>query len=356
MEELSVFRIFTGVVSVLAITFLLNLFSKRRIKGLEFLWWLFFLVSIFLLSIFPQILKVMFNFLNLSSNTRYDRLIQLGYLFSFLLLSLVFYYRSKIALYREQFIKTTQVPVAKNFVLKNSHLVGARELIIVIPAYNEQENIGEVISRIPKRICGLEPTVVVVSDGSEDETYSEAQNAGALVMEHPISLGQCVAYRTGYLVADLLKSKYLIHLDADGQYKPEEIELLLKPIINDDFDLVSGSRTLGYYEEEFDKSNFVRRVGVVFFNFILSSLLRKKITDSASGFRAIKVEFLPQLTLKQEQFHSSELLIESIKAGARFSEVPVSFLKRISGESKKPNSLKYGWGFASAIIRTWIRN
>ena len=113
---------------------------------------------------------------------------------------------------------------------------------------------------------------------------------------------------------------------------------------------------MGTYEERFKISNLPRSIGVVFFNYILTFLLGLKITDSSSGFRSINVKFLPMLTLKQEQFHSSELLIESIKKGARFKEVPISFLGRISGKSKKPNSVKYAFGFLNAIIRTWLRN
>ena len=183
----------------------------------------------------------------------------------------------------------------------------------------------------------------------------EAIDGGAMLVEHPTNFGQCMAYRTGYQIAIELSAKNVIHLDADGQYQPEELEVILKPIVDNEADLVSGSRLLGKYEQKNTSGHFIRGFGVRFFNVILTILTGKKITDSASGFRAIRTSFLPMLTLKQDQFHSSELLIESLKNGAVFKEVPVSFLKRISGKSKKPDFFRFGIGFINTIIRTWMR-
>ncbi len=356
MLDISVFRELIAGVAIFCIFLLFNLLKNRRIIGSEFLIWNSLLLLIIFLCIFPSTITVIFNYINLSSSGRYDRLIQLGYLFSFFSLAIVFYYRGKIHLHREQFIKSIQMPILERFISENIKKIGEIDLIVLIPAYNEEGIIHEVIKRIPERICGFEPLILVVSDGSDDATISKAKKTGAYVVGHPINFGQCVAYRTGYMIANEMRTKYLIHLDADGQYKPEEIEQILKPIVDGQVDLVSGSRKLGYYEEEYKLSNLPRSVGVIFFNYLLTILLGTKITDSASGFRAIRADFLPMLTLKQEQYHSSELLIESIKKGARFKEVPVSFLGRKSGFTKKPKSVRYAFGFINAIIRTWMRN
>ena len=354
--EMSLFRIIVALVAAGCFFLILNLLKKRKIVGSEFLIWSSILASIIFLCIFPQTIEYVFNYINLSSKNRYDRLIQLGYLFSFITLTILFYYRSKIHTYREQFIHSIQVPIQNKFIKENKDMIGKVNLMILIPAFNEEKNISKVIKRIPKKICGLTPYVLVVSDGSNDLTIDKSLESGAKIIHHPINFGQCVAYRTGYSIASKMKAKYLVHLDADGQYQPEEIEEILQPLINDESDLVSGSRKMGVYVEKFNISNLSRSAGVIFFNYILTFLLGLKITDSSSGFRAINVKFLPMLTLKQEQFHSSELLIESIKKGARFKEVPISFLRRISGKSKKPNSVKYAFGFLNAIIRTWLRN
>ena len=177
----------------------------------------------------------------------------------------------------------------------------------------------------------------------------------ANAIQLPLNFGQCVAYRTAYKIAIKLKFKYLVHLDADGQYSPEEINKLVKPLINGNANFVSGSRLKGKYEEKFAISKIVRTLGLLFFNIVLTILLRTKITDSASGFRSISVELLSKLNFNQEQFHSSELLIEAIGKNAKFIEVPVNFNKRDSGKSKKPNFIKYGFGFSNTVIRTWFR-
>lgn len=355
-SEMSIFRFLVGILAFGFFFVILNLLRNRKIIGSEFLIWVSIIFSIIYLCIFPQTIEYIFNYINLSSKNRYDRLIQLGYLFSFVSLGIIFYYRNKIHTHREQFIQSIQELIQRKFVKKNMDMVGKIDLMILIPAFNEEDNISKVIKRIPKKICGYLPYIIVVSDGSDDLTFDEASKSGAKVIQHPVNFGQCVAYRTGYSIANKMKVKYLVHLDADGQYQPEEIERLLMPLINEESDLVSGSRQMGIYEEKFKISNLPRSFGVSFFNYLLTFLLGLKITDSSSGFRAIKAKFLPMLTLKQEQFHSSELLIESIKKGARFKEVPISFLGRISGKSKKPNSIKYAFGFLNAIIRTWLRN
>ncbi|MCK5092167.1 MAG: glycosyltransferase family 2 protein [Gammaproteobacteria bacterium] len=357
MEELniSVFRYLVIAIAVLGLIGLLRLVHKRKIAGYEFVLWGGVLVSTVILGFFPRLIVHFFDYVNLSSSTRYDRLIQLGYIFSFITLSLVFYYRYKLDSFKTLFIRTIQAPLVKGFVSDNKELIDNVKILILIPAFNEEGNLLKIIQRIPEKICGIKPHVLIISDGSTDQTTHEAISGNAILVEHPTNFGQCMAYRTGYQIATVLHAEYVIHLDADGQYQPEEIELLLTPILNNEADIVSGSRLLGKYEQFFSSNHRIRSFGVLFFNLLLTVLTGNKITDSASGFRAIRAKYLPMLTLKQEQFHSSELLIESLKKGAVLKEVPVTFLKRISGDSKKPDVLRYSYGFINAILRTWMR-
>jgi hypothetical protein len=353
--DISVFRIIVVIVAILGCIGLLRLVHKQRLAGYEFLIWSGLLVGILILGIYPELIIYLSKYISLSSSNRYDRLIQLSFTFSFVVLALVFFYRSKLDKFKHLFIRSIQEPLVKKFIEDNANISGQIKLLILIPAYNEEGNLGEIISRVPKNICGIEPHILVISDGSTDLTAKEALDKKVMLVEHPTNFGQCMAYRTGYQIAIGLKVDNIVHLDADGQYQPEELEILLRPIIDNKADLVSGSRLLGKYEQQHTKGHFIRSLGVRFFNIVLTVLTGKRITDSASGFRAMRVSFLPLLTLKQDQFHSSELLIESLKNGAIFKEVPVSFLKRISGDSKKPNSFKYGLGFINAILSTWTR-
>jgi hypothetical protein len=98
-----------------------------------------------------------------------------------------------------------------------------------------------------------------------------------------------------------------------------------------------------------------RELGIVFFNWTVSVITRTKVSDCSNGYRAVRVDVLPQLVLRQEQFHTSEFLIEAIKRGVPAKEVPVTVTRRLHGHSKKPAVVRYGLGFANAIVRTWLR-
>ena len=225
------------------------------------------------------------------------------------------------------------------------------ELAVVIPAYNEEENIGEVVKHIPSEVLGLKTCTIVVVDGATDNTEQVARDKGALVVTNPINRGGGAALRAGYEAALRSGANIIVTLDADGQHLPEEIPILVEPILKGEADLVNGSRVLGSHEAE----SQVRVAGVFFFNWLISFLMSRRITDSSNAFRAIRAETLRRLNLYQDQFHSSEQLIEALKKGARIKEVPITIRKRQSGETKKPPSLRYGWGFAKAILTAWLR-
>jgi len=87
----------------------------------------------------------------------------------------------------------------------------------------------------------------------------------------------------------------------------------------------------------------------------MSILTGQRVTDISSGYRATRAETLRKLILEQDQFWTSEVTIEALRQRARIKEVPVTFLTRRGGESKKPRSLRYGWNFAKAVIKTWLR-
>jgi len=142
-----------------------------------------------------------------------------------------------------------------------------------------------------------------------------------------------------------------VTLDADGQHVPAEIERVVEPIVAGRADLVNGSRVLGTYERE----GWVRPAGVVFFNLLMSVLVRRRVTDCSNAFRAIRTSHLSKLDLRQKQFHASEFLLEGYKKGLRVVEVPITIRRRAGGVSKKPTSWKYAWSFTKAMVGTWLR-
>jgi hypothetical protein len=224
-------------------------------------------------------------------------------------------------------------------------------LVTVSPAYNEAENVAAVILKIPRTCEGYNVVPIVVSDGSEDATAEVAREAGALVAELPIRRGGGMALRVGYDIALKLGADIVVTLDADGQHLPEELPVMIGPIVRGEADYVNGSRLLGYFEKE----SAIRHMGVHFFSRVVTLLTGTRITDISSGYRAARVELLRNLVLEQDQFWTSEILIEALRHRARITEVPVTILARKGGKSKKPRSIRYGWNFSKVIIQTWLR-
>jgi hypothetical protein len=225
------------------------------------------------------------------------------------------------------------------------------KVAVVIPAYNEAESVGDVVRSIPAQVCGEPTSVLVVDDGSRDDTSEEAAKAGAIVARHVINRGGGAALRTGYRLMSESGALVVVTLDADGQHLPSEMERLVKPVLDDEVDVAHGSRVLG----DADPNSRSRELGIVFFNKLVSFITRTKVSDCSNGYRAVRTSVLPQLVLRQEQFHTSEFLIEAIKRGVPAKEVPVTVVQRTHGHSKKPAVVRYGLGFANAIARTWLR-
>lgn len=224
-------------------------------------------------------------------------------------------------------------------------------IAIVIPAYNEADNIGYVIDQIPAEVCGLPTATLVVDDGSRDGTEEVAEGHGAVVARHVINRGGGAALRTGYRLMVDSEAAIVVTLDADGQHLPSEMPNLVQPVLDGEVDVAHGSRVLGHAED----NHFAREMGIVFFNRLVSFITRTKVSDCSNGYRAVRTSVLPQLVLKQEQFHTSEFMIEAIKRGIPAKEVPVTVEQRLHGHSKKPAVFRYGVGFANAIMRTWLR-
>jgi hypothetical protein len=225
------------------------------------------------------------------------------------------------------------------------------KVAVVVPAFNEAESVATVVRGIPPEVCGEPTAILVVDDGSRDATSEEAAKAGAVVARHVINRGGGAALRTGYRLMAESGALVVVTLDADGQHLPSEMERLVGPVLDDEVDVAHGSRVLG----DADPNSRSRELGIVLFNKLISLITRTKVSDASNGYRAVRTTVLPQLVLRQEQFHTSEFLIEAIKRGIPAKEVPVTVAKRTHGHSKKPAVVRYGLGFTNAIVRTWLR-
>jgi glycosyltransferase involved in cell wall biosynthesis len=227
-------------------------------------------------------------------------------------------------------------------------------LAIVIPAYNEEPTVADVVAEIPRSTAGLRTEVIVVVDGARDATASRAAGAGALVCDVAANRGQGAALKLGYWLARARGAQVIATIDADGQYEPEEIARVVQPILSDEADFVSGSRRLGA-ELTTDK---VRHLGVLVFGALISMLVRHRITDPACGIRAMRSEVTAAVRLEQPQYQASELMISAALHGFRLAEVPTTMRDRgvHATQTKKGGNFGYGVRFARAALRTWIRD
>jgi hypothetical protein len=231
------------------------------------------------------------------------------------------------------------------------HALLSGACVVVIPAYNEAENLPIVMSQLPPRVHGLPVHSIVVADGCTDATGQVAHNMGAVVIRRDLRRGSGAAVRLGYRAALEAGAKIVVTLDADGQHNPAEMPSLVVPLLEQGVDMVQGSRILGRFEVE----SRTRLHGVTVFARLLSLLSGTRITDPSTGYRAMTADALHRLDLRQDQFYVSELILDAARKGMNVIEVPITIRKRYSGYSKKPTTLRYAWGFSRAIVRTWLR-
>jgi len=222
-------------------------------------------------------------------------------------------------------------------------------VMVVIPAFNEAENIGKVLSEIPKDSNSFRLQVLVIDDGSTDCTAEIAHEFGALVVQTKHNQGQGAAIRIGCEFAISAGAQIVVTMDADGQHDPRKIGPLVQPILNGNLDFTIASRMLikGWW------ANPWRRLGVVMFNLFVNLLTGTQITDCSSGFRALRSSKISKLTLCEPQFAAGEMIVKCAKHGLRIGEVPIAGQPRASGETKKGNDLSYAVGFARGVLRAW---
>ena len=203
------------------------------------------------------------------------------------------------------------------------------KITVTIPAYNEAKSIGRLIKEIKEVMTNgrYNYNILVVDDGSADNTAEVAKKSGAIVYSHPKNYGLAETFKTELKKCLELKSDVIVHIDADGQYLPKEIPKLLKEIING-YDLALGSRFKGKIEY----MPLIKRIGNIMFSRAISKITRMKITDAQTGFRAFTRE-VAQLPIISNHTYTQEQIIRAVKQKFKIKEVPIYFAKR-NGKSK----------------------
>ena len=344
-------RILGGVFAVMLFAAAVIRYRRRRISRLNLIISSVIALAILLLAVAPNIFNPAFDVLNFrpGSGRRLTAVLMIAVI---VLLALVVRMQSSVDVNERsmRLLVESFGQSAFDWDAVEDLPVGKR-IIVISPAYNEADNVGAVIEAMPKEIDGHHVVPIVIDDHSSDGTADAARAAGALAASLPIRRGGGLALRVGYDIALRLDADIVVSIDADGQHQPEELASLVRPIIEGKADHVNGSRMLGDYE----RGPLLRHVGVHFFSWVVTLLTGQRVTDISSGYRATSADTLRKLILEQDQFWTSEVTIEALRQHARVVEVPVTFLTRRGGESKKPRSLRYGWNFSKAIAKTWLR-
>ena len=195
-----------------------------------------------------------------------------------------------------------------------------KNILIIIPAYNESRSIREIIEQIKN--CLPEADVVVVNDGSTDNTSQTAVDAGVFVLNHPLNMGYGAALQTGYKYAQKKGYTYILQMDADGQHEPSCLKDILKELKSGAADTVIGSRFLR--KESYDPSLF-RKIGMKLFGLIASMIIGRKITDPTSGFQGHGRAVLSFLVSDYfpVDYPDADVIVMLRRHGFQIKEIPV---------------------------------
>ena len=223
--------------------------------------------------------------------------------------------------------------------MKNSNIL---KITIGIPAYNEEKSIALIITKLKK----ITDSIIVCDDGSSDMTAEISKNLGATVISHKKNMGYGVAINSIFQKSKELNADLLVTFDADGQHRVEDIQKVIEPIKNNVADLVIGSRFL---DKKSDVPNY-RKIGIKVITQVTNASIRKKLTDSQSGFRAYNGQVLSQISPSDMGMGiSTEILIKSSSKGLRIMEVPITIL--YSGNTSTHNPVSHGTSVLFSTIK-----
>ena len=202
-------------------------------------------------------------------------------------------------------------------------------VVLFMPAHNEQESVADCVRRAPDLVLGRPVVVLVIDDGSADDTAARARAAGAEVIRVPENRGLGAAVRLGLAESVERGAAAVAFCDADGEYPPEELEALVAPILAGEADYVAGSRFLG----RIDRMKPHRRIGNIVLTRILSVVARRRITDGQTGYRALSHRAAAHAEVIHDFNYAQVLTLDLLAKGYRYAEVPISYRFRTTGES-----------------------
>lgn len=350
MYDISNLRLAGFLMGVFVLAWVFVDLRRYRVRSINRASLVLFALAGIVLATFPRLVDAPAAFFGLNE-------VQGGRLIALLILSVAFVWllairnRNQLLVMQYDLTATMRHLAMADFRAQISGTGSAGGIWVVIPVLNEATNIGHVVKRIPRQICGVGVQVLVVDDGSTDGSAETARAAGAAVARMPLNCGGGTALLTGFEIALKQGAAAIVTMDGDGQHDPAELESLVTPIVQGQADFVIGSRMMGSYEGQAG----LRTVGVRLFSLLINLLTGSRITDCASGFRAIAPAVLDTIELRETQYHTPELIIGATKRRMVVVEFPIHIRSRMSGMSKKGTDLRYGWMFVRSIVRAWLR-
>jgi len=221
---------------------------------------------------------------------------------------------------------------------------------IIIPAFNEEENIASVIAGIKNQ---TDADIIVIDDGSKDHTAEKAGNAGAFVIRHPFNMGYGVALQTGYKYAVKKKYDFLLQMDGDGQHDPNAIPEFFNQIESRECDVVVGSRFLG---EGNYKAGVLKSIGIGLFTFIIQIICGERITDPTSGYQCLNRKVFTFFT--QDSFPcdypDANIIIMLHRMGFTIKEIPVVMDANPAGRSMHKGFFTLAYYFFKMFLSIFI--
>ena len=226
-----------------------------------------------------------------------------------------------------------------------------RVLSVVVPMLNEEHTIGDVVKSLKTVLqkTGFKHEIIVIDDGSRDNSVEVAKRQGATVYQLKQHMGKGYALRVGFAKA---KGDIIATIDSDGSHLPEELPLLLKPLLQGNSDLVIGSR----FSTATSATSRRNQAGNRLFNALIHVLTQNPISDSQSGYRVMTCEVLRSMTLRSDEYEiESEMLVKTVRNGFRIKEVPITFEQRTYGSSQI-DPIADGFKIFISIISAYLRS
>lgn len=220
-----------------------------------------------------------------------------------------------------------------------------KKIFFVIPAFNEGKSIGRVVNELKK--AGYN-NIIVIDDGSKDNTYAEAKKRKAIVLKHIINRGQGAALRTGIDYALKNGAEFIVTFDSDGQHRIEDLEAMLGPVVKGEVDVTLGSRFLKKTDMPLSRKILLK--GSILVQWVFYGV---KLSDAHNGYRVLSRRAAEQIRIDSDRMeHASEIVEEIMKKKIKYKEVPV--IIRYSGYSMKKGEASF-FGAVKILFKMVIR-